>query len=274
VFDVWILQKFAGSVQQGFYGLALRISGVCFLFASSMTPLITREFSIAFGNKDFGKMRHLFSRYIPMIYASIVFLVVFISINSSKIALLFGGEKFINAKIVISIMVLYPMHQTYGQLSGSVFYATGQTKLYRNIGIFIQTLGIIVIFFLIAPKSYSGFDLGATGLAIKMILIQFIGVNIQLFYNAKFLNISFIKFFSHQIYTIVIFGIIAYLSLFIANVFTDTIIISFFINGIIYVILSICLLFSFPFIFSLSRNELKSFIVLAKNRNPFTRGKH
>lgn len=274
MFDVWILQKFAGSVQQGFYGLALRISGVCFLFASSMTPLITREFSIAFGNKDFGKMRHLFSRYIPMIYASIVFLVVFISINSSKIALLFGGEKFINAKIVISIMVLYPMHQTYGQLSGSVFYATGQTKLYRNIGIFIQTLGIIVIFFLIAPKSYSGFDLGATGLAIKMILIQFIGVNIQLFYNAKFLNISFIKFFSHQIYTIVIFGIIAYLSLFIANVFTDTIIISFFINGIIYVILSICLLFSFPFIFSLSRNELKSFIVLAKNRNPFTRGKH
>ena len=181
VLDVWLLQKFAGSVQQGYYGLAFRISGVCFLFASSMTPLITREFSIAFGNKDFGKMRQLFSRYIPMIYAVIVFLVVFISINSGKIALLFGGEKFIKANIVISIMVLYPMHQTYGQLSGSVFYATGQTKIYRNIGIFIQTLGIIAIFFLIAPKIYFGLNLGATGLAIKMILIQFIGVNIQLF---------------------------------------------------------------------------------------------
>ena len=82
------------------------------------------------------------------------------------------------------------------------------------------------------------------------------------------------KFFSHQIYTIVIFGMIAYLSLFIANVFTDTIMISLFINGIIYVILSICLLFSFPFIFSLSRDELNKYIALVKNRNLLKMRKH
>ena len=269
-----MLQKFAGSVQQGFYGLAFRISGICFLFASSMTPLITREFSIAFGNKDMDKMQHLFSRYIPMIYSVISFLVIFISINAGKITFLFGGEKFLHAKTAISIMVLYPMHQSYGQLSGSVFYATGQTKLYRNIGITFMLIGLPLAYLLIAPTLLFGLDMGATGLAIKTVTMNIIGVNVQLFYNAKFLKISFLKFFSHQIYTIAIFGIMAYLSLVIANIITEKIIISFFINGIIYVILSICLLFSFPILFSLSRKELNKYIVLVKNRNILKRRIH
>ena len=274
VLDVWLLQKFAGSVQQGFYGLAFKISGICFIFASSMTPIITREFSIAFGNKDMDKMRNLFSRYIPLIYAAIAFLVIFISINAGKIAFLFGGSKFLHAKTAISIMVLYPIHQSYGQLSGSVFYATAQTKLYRNIGITFQLLSLPLVYILLAPTSLFGFGLGATGLAIKMVAIQFIAVNVQLFYNAKFLKISFLKFFSHQIYTIALFVIMAFLSLFIASIFTDRIIISFFINGIIYVILSICLLFSFPNLFSLSRKELNKYVILIKNHNLLNRRKH
>lgn len=264
VLDIWLLQKFAGSVQQGFFGLAFKISGVCFVFASSMTPLITREFSIAFGNSDMDKMRSLFTRYIPLIYASIAFLVIFISINSELIAFLFGGTKFIQANTAIAIMVLYPMHQTYGQLSGSVFYATGQTKIYRNIGITLMLTGLPLLFFLLAPNSLFGLDMGATGLAIKMVSIQFISVNVQLFFNAKFLKISFLKFFSHQIYTIAIFVIIAYLSLNISIFVTGKIIISFLINGIIYTSLSTGILFMFPAVFSLSRKELNQYIVSFK----------
>jgi hypothetical protein len=125
-------------------------------------------------------------------------------------------------------------------------------------------------YILLAPSSSFGFGLGATGLSIKMVAIQFIAVNVQLFYNAKFLRISFFKLFSHQIYTAVIFVIIAYFSSFIANnIYTNKIIISIFINIIIYVILSMCLLFSFPFIFSLTRKELNKYIILLKNKNPF-----
>jgi O-antigen/teichoic acid export membrane protein len=216
------------------------------------------------------KMRDLFSHFIPLIYSLISFLVIFISVNGEKIALLFGGNEYFQSKEAISIMVLYPMHQTYGQLSGSIFFATGQTKLYRNIGVIFMLVSLPLTYILLAPSSSFGFGLGATGLSIKMVAIQFIAVNVQLFYNAKFLRISFFKLFSHQIYTAVIFVIIAYFSSFIANnIYTNKIIISIFINIIIYVILSMCLLFSFPFIFSLTRKELNKYIILLKNKNPF-----
>lgn len=51
IFDRWLLQKFAGSAQQGFYGLSYRIGTICFLFTSALTPLFMREFSVAFGEK-------------------------------------------------------------------------------------------------------------------------------------------------------------------------------------------------------------------------------
>ncbi len=47
------------------------------------------------------------------------------------------------------------------------------------------------------------FELGAVGLAWKMILIQFIGVNIQLYFNTKLLNLDMKHFLWHQIYSVV-----------------------------------------------------------------------
>ncbi|MDB4706135.1 oligosaccharide flippase family protein, partial [Verrucomicrobia bacterium] len=36
--DRWILQKFFGTQQQGYFGLGLKVGTVCFLFTSAMTP--------------------------------------------------------------------------------------------------------------------------------------------------------------------------------------------------------------------------------------------
>ena len=266
VLEIWLLQKFAGSVQQGYYGLAFKISKICLLFSGSLYPLLMREFSISFGKKDMDKMRKLFTRYIPIIYVAVSFLVIFISINSGKIVFLFAGKKFLHAKIPVAIMVLFPIHQSYGQLCGSLFYATEKTQLLRNVSVISLLLSLPLIYILLAPTSLFGLNMGAMGLAIKMVSVQFITVNVLMYYSSQFLKISFLKYFSHQIYTIATFGIIAYLSLFIASIFTDRIIISFFINGIIYVILSICLLFSFPKIFLLSRKELNKYVDLVKTK--------
>jgi len=65
IFDRWLLQVYGGSVQQGFFGLSYQIGAVCFLFSSAMTPLVTREFSIAYNNKDGknSKMLFLYSKF-------------------------------------------------------------------------------------------------------------------------------------------------------------------------------------------------------------------
>lgn len=266
ILDLWLLQRFAGSVQQGFYALSFKVSAICLLFTSAMTPLLTREFSVAFGSKNLGEMRKLFGRYIPLLYTVAAVLSVFLAVHANEVTLLFGGSAFQKASLPMTLMVLYPIHQTYGQLSGSVFYASGQTRLYRNIGITTMLGGLFFSFVLLAPNSMYGLDMGALGLAIKMLLIQFIGVNIQLFFNARFLSLSFKRYFLHQVATVALLGAIAFASRAVFDFIPLQLVFSFLLSGILYVILTAVMLFIFPQTIAISREEQKKYVRLALTR--------
>lgn len=251
ILDRWLLQVFAGSVEQGFFGLAFQIGAVCFLFTSAMTPLITREFSIAYAQNDIERMSYLFGRYIPMLYAVAAFFSCFLAVEADKVVHLMGGNEYRSASVAVAVMTLYPIHQTYGQLSGSIFYATGHTNVYRNIGIFFMLLGLPVTYLMIAPMDKFGMNAGATGLALKMVILQFFAVNAQLVYNARFLGLSFKKFFIHQLLTVAGFMTAAVLSAWIADGVirsADAIFTRFFVAGVLYVITSALLTYRFPLI--------------------------
>lgn len=258
LFDVWLLQSVAGSEQIGFYGLAYSLATMCFLFTSAMTPIITREFAKSYEQKDLEQMRRLFYRYIPMLYSISAFFAVFISIQSENVLMIFTDEKFKDAFLVLVVMSLYPMHQTYGQLSGGIFYATGQTKLMRNMAFFTQPLGMAISFGTIYIL-----DLGAVGLAYKMILIQLIGVNIQLYFNAMFLKFDMKHFVWHQIYSVVLFAILALIpTLFISF---DSSLVEFLVSGFLYTILVTICVYIFPEVFATSRAEIKENLLRLKN---------
>ncbi len=268
ILDRWMLQKFAGSVEQGFYGLSYQIGAVCFLFTSAMTPLIIREFSIAFGEKDLREMARLFRRYIPMLYAIAAYFACFIAVEADKVTLIMGGAKFHQATLAVAIMAFYPIHQTYGQLSGSVFYATGQTALYRNIGVTFMLIGLPVTYFLIAPQERFGLDAGATGLAIKMVVLQFIGVNVQLWFNARLLKLHFWRYMGHQVMSV---GCLLGIAL-IAMVCVDRglalqnkVFYSFFLAGVLYTIMVMVLSYYQPIFFGLKRQDIK-FVVKSVRR--------
>ncbi len=250
IFDIWLLQKVAGSTQTGFYGLAYSISAMCFLFTSAMTPIITREFAKSYASNNIDNMRKLFFRYIPMLYSISAFLGIFISLQSSTLLDIFTDERFRDAKLALAIMALYPIHQTYGQLSGSIFYATNQTKLLRDISFITQPISILLSILFIYIL-----DLGAVGLALKMILAQILGVNIQLYLNAKFLDFKIKRFIYHQLYSILFFAIFAYISTIIISL--KSAIWEFLISGLLYTILVIIFTFIFPEIFATTREEIR-----------------
>ncbi|NOX14976.1 MAG: lipopolysaccharide biosynthesis protein [Epsilonproteobacteria bacterium] len=257
-FDIWLLQKFSGSIETGYYGLAYSFAAMCFLFTSAMTPIITREFARSYEQKDMAQMRSLFFRYIPMLYALAAYFGIFISMQSENVLIIFTDEKFQNAYLVLVIMAFYPLHQTYGQLSGSIFYATGQTKLMKNIGLISMGVGLVLSFTLIYIL-----NLGAVGLAWKMIIGQFIGVNIQLYYNAKFLDFKIKSFVWHQIYTVVFFVILAYIS---SNIIIfNSPLVDFLLSGFIYTILVTIFTYIFPQIFATTRDEIKYNLLRLKN---------
>jgi O-antigen/teichoic acid export membrane protein len=197
--DRWLLQVFAGSVQQGFYGLSFNIGAICFLFTGAMTPLIAREYAVAFGKNDMEGMSRLFRRYVPMLYSIAAYFACFIAIQADRVVYMLGGGSYKAAVAAVTIMAFYPVHQTYGQLSTTVITATGNTKLYRNVGIFASITGLILTYFLIAPARMFGLNAGATGLAVKMVFIQMLVVNIFLFYISRMLKISFAKYLGHQV---------------------------------------------------------------------------
>jgi len=250
LFDIWLLQTQYGATQTGYYGLSYSIAAMCFIFTGAMTPVITREFSKSFEEGDIEEMGILFKRYVPMLYSLAAFFCVFISIQSENVLAIFTDEKFSDAFYVLVVIAFYPIHQTYGQLSGSIFYATGQTKLYRNIGFVSMTIGVVLTGVLVYIL-----NLGAVGLALKMIIIQFIGVNIQLYYNAKFLKLNFRYFIRHQIYAIVFFLIPSLISAYLVSKIEGSIY-SFLVAGSIYIILVLIQTMAFPQVFTFTRVEL------------------
>ena len=111
-----------------------------------------------------------------------------------------------------------------------------------------------------------GMQLGATGLAAKMVLVQYLGVNVQLWFNTKYLKLPFLNYFLHQIYTMLILGTTSCISMKFADFFSDNILISFLMSGFIYSIVVAMIVYSFPSIISFNRNELTKLIIDGKNK--------
>jgi len=256
--DRWILQRFAGSVQQGYFGLSVQIGSACFLFATSMTPLLMKEFSGAFASQDHESMRSLFMKYIPLIYSVTAFFSVFCAVNADKLCSLFAGAQYEGAVLPVAIMSLYPIHQTYGQLSSTLLFATGQTRLYRNLGTIVMLLGLPLTYLLLAPRSVGGLNGGALGLAIKTVALQFLGVNLQLWYNAKYLGVSFFRLLRHQLGAVAILALFSVMARAVAALLFRQAWTLFLFSGLSYVLLCGTCLAAFPGVFGCTREVLKS----------------
>jgi O-antigen/teichoic acid export membrane protein len=259
ILDRWLLQYFSGSVEQGFYGLSYLIGSACFVFTSAMTPLIWREFSIAYGKKDFDHMSHLFRRYVPLLYSIAATIACFIAIQAEKVIQIMGGQQYSGALWSLFIMAFYPIHQTYGQLSGAVCMAADQTGLYSKIGIVFMFIGIPVGYVLIAPENRMGFNAGATGLAIKMVIMQIISVNVQLYFNCRLLRLNFRHYVIHQILSVFIFMVFSVAAMLFVDRFLvpqNYILINFLISGIVYFCMVMGLLYFTPSLSGLDRKDM------------------
>jgi O-antigen/teichoic acid export membrane protein len=261
IFDRWLLQVFGGSVQQGFFGFSFQISALCFLFAGALTPLLMREFSISYAKEDMKEMSRLFQRYLPVLLFITAFLTCFIASQAGTIVQIMGGEKYKNSLWPVFIMAFYPIYQVHGQVCGSVFFATDETKLYCNIGIFFMLIGIPITYFFIAPKALWGLDSGATGLAAKMMLIQILGINVLLYHNAKILKFSLRKHLFNQVINIALLLIFAFLASFAANFmlsFFGNTILKFFFAGLVYTAAVAAVIYFFPGIFTLRKDDINN----------------
>lgn len=263
IIDRWVLQLYSGSAEQGFFGLSFQISSLCFIFTSALTPLFTRELSISFAQKNIDRMQQLFKKYVPFFFLIVAFLTCFIAVESRYVIQVMGGDKYRGAFLTLVIMAFYPIYQTYGQLSGSVFFATGETKIYRNIGIIFMLAGLPLTYLFLAPKSYFGLGAGAVGLAIKTMLVQLLGVNVLLYYNCKILKIRSAPYLIQQVKVIGLFVLLSYLSMRAVNsigYFGSNVFFSLILAGAIYGIMVAIMLYFIPAAGGMRRSEIAAIL--------------
>lgn len=259
VIDRWLLQYYSGSIQQGFYGLAFQICTVSTIFGGAMSMLIMREFSIAFSNNDLKQMSYLFRRFIPLLYSLTAYISCFAAVQSDKLISLMSGSEYKDAYLAVAIMCFYPIHQTYGQLSGSVFLATGQTKLYARLAIIFVIIGLPVLYLLVNPGTFLGLDWGAAGLAVKMVVIQILSVTIQLYYNSRLLSLNFWRYMGHQVVSLGCLLAISVLSKLIFDYLLSdqsNMLLNFLSSGIFYTVVVLLLIYLWPLIFGLTKTDI------------------
>jgi O-antigen/teichoic acid export membrane protein len=197
--DRWLLQLAGGAAEQGFYGFSYRFASVAFIFTSAMTPVIMRDFGVAWASKDFPRLRSLMGRA-RLLVAVAAMIAAFLCCNARAIVLLFGGPSFKYAIIPFSLMALYPIHQTFGQLTGGFLYAVSRTDIISIAGGLTMVLSIPITYFLVATPSMPipGLALGAIGFSAKMVALQVIHVNIYLYIVTRILRESYRPWLAFQ----------------------------------------------------------------------------
>ena len=210
--DYWLLQKFGGSVQQGYYAIGARFSGLSLIATTSMLQVFWKEIAEANSLGNIERVRSLYNQVSRNLYFfSAAISCVMIPFSREILALLLGPQ-YEAAWLPLSLLLFYSIHQSLGQIAGTMLLSTGRTKAQSYIGISFMTFSIPIAYILLASKSaiVPGFQLGAVGLAIKMVGCQILGVNVSTFFVAKYINVAFN--WSHQINVLLMLLPIGFLS--------------------------------------------------------------
>jgi O-antigen/teichoic acid export membrane protein len=205
-FDRWILLRSAGDVEFGYYSAGLQIGALCFAFASALTQLLIGEYTRAVAENNLERLRVLFVRSVGGLYVVSAYLGIFCAVNAEVVTVCYGGEKFRAGAFTVAALCLYPLHQTYGQLSGSLFLARGETRAYATLGNTSALLGVGITTVCVLPAFLNW---GSFGLAVKMVLTQLFLANLQLYHNSRLLGLSFGGLLLQQVGVALAFGLAA-----------------------------------------------------------------
>jgi len=264
--EKWMLQSWGGSIEQAYFGVAAQISSIILLATTSIIRVFWKEISEANANKYFLKLKNMYRDATKALFFISILISTTLIPWSKEIISILLGDAYLPGYLTLTIMLLYPVYQSIGQINGTIFYATENTKEYVIGNIIFLITSFIFTYYVLAPTDFiiPGLNLGSLGVAIKLVLLQFIQVNIFSWYIYKKYKSNYD--FKFQIFWIVfsfIFMIISYsiIDLILINNFY----IKFLITTIFYFILMISLALYKPQMVGMSHGFVNKKIKILKN---------
>ena len=231
----WMLQKWSGAIEQAYFATSNQIAGVILLATSSFIKVFWKEIAEAWFSK---KQDFIIVFFKKITNASLLISGIIVGglvPASESIIFLLLGTQYAAGHATLSVMLFYPIHQSLGQLTSTVFMATGKTRLYviSNVAFLILSSGCT--YYLLAPTDYAfpGLGLTSTGFAVKLVLLQFIQVNFLAWLICRIFGGEF-NFFL-QFWSVGLFLCLGYASQGIASFLFVGTHVSAFVGGIFYV---------------------------------------
>lgn len=180
--DKWMLQRFGGALQQGLYQVSYQFAIVSVLATSSILNIFWKEMAEAIAKKDAARVGSLFRKVSKGLYLFGTAVSGFLIPWSGEIVRCLLGAEYASAGPVLALMLVYPLHQSLGQVSATALLAGEKTRQYFNVSLVMMLVSLPVSYLLIAPASAAvpGLGLGAMGMAVKMVMLNVISVNLMI----------------------------------------------------------------------------------------------
>lgn len=177
--DRWLLERFGGSTQQGYFAIAQQFSVVSMLATTALLQVLWKELAEAHDRGAPETVKLLYVRSTRMLFFVGAWTSFLLIPHSALLIHLVLGPAFAGALVPFALMLLYPVHQCLGQVQATFFQATGRTSTFMKLGLLSALINLPLSYFAFAPQSMFGLGGGAVALALKMLVAQTIGVILQ-----------------------------------------------------------------------------------------------
>lgn len=260
----WLLQKFGGAAQQGYFQVAMQFAQVSLIATASIVNIFWKEIADAIAKGDHSRVARLYqkiNRGLVMLSAIATGLLL---PWSEQIVMTLLGAAYLEAWPVLAIMLLYPIHQSMGQIGGTMLLASSNTRKYMVVSIFNMFVSLPFAYLVLAPTSnivVPGLALGSIGFACYTVISNVIGVNIQAWVIAR--NGGWKLDWTYQMVGIPLMIVLGFLVKFLVGLYWNLeglgisqLIVPAIITGLIYTIFATFFIWLFPWLIGSDREEI------------------
>jgi O-antigen/teichoic acid export membrane protein len=209
---LYFIQRWYGSVEQGYYALALQWSALAMVFTNAAVSIFWRELARQSAARDYRLAANTYLQFSRLLFFLVLVLSCWLSMSSDLLVQVIAGEAYLAGSNVLAIMAFYPVAQTLGQLTVAALKATERTASYARWSVLLSVPDLFLTYFLLAPNDgpVPGLHLGAVGMAIKTAVYGLVSVQIYDWLNCRFLRLSYATALGRRAVAIGIVGVLAF----------------------------------------------------------------
>jgi O-antigen/teichoic acid export membrane protein len=261
--DRWMLQHWGGDSEQAYYALAKQFAVISLLATSSMLRIFWKEISEAYYQNNLERVRRLYKSISHILYSIGAIITGALIPWSEEILELFVGIAYLDGATTLMLMLIYPVHQSMGQIGATILYATKEVGLQTILGMIFMIISLVVAYFMMAPinsEILPGMGLASQGLAWKMVVLQVIQVNILAWFIARKFDWKFD--WSFQFISLGGALTLGWVVKIAVLMWPMPIITAMIIFGFVYIFLVVVLVYVYPFVICLNKKLLIQLLLI------------